>query len=373
MSSGLTHRLNVPVQHRQELQRVQFLALETHGDMQLVAAQGHRLPGFHTLAELGEDIGQVSVGHLILPVADGLADAVSAIIAHTRHDAAGKGGKRIAPHVEVDAVMKEFLARRRVGLFAVAERQLHVLALLFLERHTIAALGLQDHFFCIFHAVSILIRILSSHSSMCLFPCRKVRCTGALHVFCLRRAEDTSIVADEHHAEKCAGNLAQPAEASEYEERRRNQSGNTQSGDVAAAKVAEKVAEHIKTSATGGLSQKVRHAVQFVVDAGYRTTDRTDGFSCLARQFTHAVRRACNGIRDGFAHNGIAHDTHHAFVGGQLLPAHITDRAADGRRLDGLTRATQGLRRVQHRFPHTFAGSRRCRTDTFCGLAAIFQ
>ena len=127
--------------------------------MQLVTAQGYCLPGFDTLAELGENIGQVSVGHLILPVADGLADAVSAIIAHARHDAAGKGGKRIAPHVEVDAVMKEFLARRRVGLFAVAERQLHVLALLFLERHTIAALGLQDHFFCIFHAVSILIRI----------------------------------------------------------------------------------------------------------------------------------------------------------------------------------------------------------------------
>ncbi|MEO3536592.1 hypothetical protein ABG856_19510, partial [Phocaeicola vulgatus] len=55
--------------------------------------------------------------------------------------------------------MKEFLARRRVGLFAVAERQLHVFALLFLERHTITAIGLQDHFFCIFHAVYLLIHI----------------------------------------------------------------------------------------------------------------------------------------------------------------------------------------------------------------------
>ena len=209
MSAGLTHCLYVSVQHRQELQRVQFLALEADGHVQFVTAQSYRLPGLDTLAELGEDIGQVSVSHLILPVADGLADTVSGIVAHARHNAAGEGGKHIAPHVEVNAVMKEFLARRRVGLFAIAERQLHVFALLFLERHTITAIGLQDHFFCIFHAVSILIRILSSHpSAMRLFLCRKVGCPGALHVFCLRRAEDTRIVADEHHAEECAGNLA---------------------------------------------------------------------------------------------------------------------------------------------------------------------
>ena len=78
-------------------------------------------------------------------------------------------------------------------------------------------------------------------------------------------------------------------------------------------------------------------------------------------------------IRDGFAHNGIAHDTHHAFVGGQLLPAHITDRTADSRCLDCLSCTTQGLRRVQHCLTHTFAGSRRCRTDTFCGLAREFS
>ena len=126
---------------------------------------------------------------------------------------------------------------------------------------------------------------------MRLFLCRKFGRPGALHVFCLRRSEDTRIVADEHHAEECAGNLAQPAEASEYEERRRNQPGNTQPRHVAAAEVTEKVAEHIKASATGGLAQKVRHTVQLVVDAGYRTADRTDGFPGLARQFTHSVRR----------------------------------------------------------------------------------
>ena len=37
-------------------------------------------------------------------------------MAHARHNAAGEGGKHIAPHVEVNAVMKEFLARHRVGL-----------------------------------------------------------------------------------------------------------------------------------------------------------------------------------------------------------------------------------------------------------------
>ena len=91
VSAGLTHRLDIPIQHRQELQRVQFLAFEADGDMQFVTAQSHRLPGLDTLAELGKHIGKVSVGHFILPIADSLADAVSAIIAHARHDAAGKG------------------------------------------------------------------------------------------------------------------------------------------------------------------------------------------------------------------------------------------------------------------------------------------
>ena len=179
MSAGLTHCLYVPVQHRQELQRVQFLALEADGHVQFVTAQSYRLSGLYTLSELSEDIGQISVCHLILPVADGLADAVSGIVAHARHNAAGEGRKHIAPHVEVNAVMKEFLARRRVGLFAVAERQLHVFALLFLERHTITAIGLQDHFFCIFHAVYLLIHIpiFSSlrHASV---PLPEVRASG---------------------------------------------------------------------------------------------------------------------------------------------------------------------------------------------------
>ena len=121
MPAGLTQRPDIAVQHGQELQRVQLLALETHPDVQFVTAQSHRLPGFDTLPELGEDVRQVPVSHFVLPVADSLADAMYGVIPHTRHDAAGHGGQCVAPHVEVDAVMKVFLARCRIGLLAVTE------------------------------------------------------------------------------------------------------------------------------------------------------------------------------------------------------------------------------------------------------------
>ena len=119
--------------------------------MQPLAAQGYRLPGLDTLPELGIDIRQMSVYYFVLTVTYRLADAMHGIVAHARHDTAGHCRQDMAPHVEVNAVMKKFLARFRVRLLAVAERQLHVLSLRFLERHTIAAVGMQDHFFRIFH------------------------------------------------------------------------------------------------------------------------------------------------------------------------------------------------------------------------------
>lgn len=56
MSAGLTHCLDIPVQHCQEFQRIQFLALEADGHVQFVTAQSYRLSGLYTLSELGEDI-----------------------------------------------------------------------------------------------------------------------------------------------------------------------------------------------------------------------------------------------------------------------------------------------------------------------------
>ncbi|MCC8052667.1 MULTISPECIES: hypothetical protein [Bacteroidaceae] len=47
--------------------------------------------------------------------------------------------------------MKELFSRCRVYLLAIAERQFHVFPLRLLERHTIAAVGVQNHFFRIFH------------------------------------------------------------------------------------------------------------------------------------------------------------------------------------------------------------------------------
>ena len=151
--SGLTHRTDISVKHGQELQRIQLLVLEAYPDMQFVTAQSHRLPGLEPLPEVGEDIRQVSVCYLVPVIADRLADTEHRVVTHARHDTAGDGPQRIAPHVEVDAVMKEFFARHRVRLLTVAERQLHFFTLRLLERHTVTALGVQDHFLCIFHSI----------------------------------------------------------------------------------------------------------------------------------------------------------------------------------------------------------------------------
>ena len=119
--------------------------------MQPLTAQSYRLPGLDTLPELGIDIRQMPVYYFVLTVTYCLADAMHGVVAHARHDTAGHCRQDMAPHVEVDAVMKKFLTRFRVCLLAVAERQLHIFSLRLLERHTVAAVGMQDHFFCIFH------------------------------------------------------------------------------------------------------------------------------------------------------------------------------------------------------------------------------
>ena len=49
--------------------------------MQHVAAKCHCLPGLDSLPELGEDIGQMAVGHFVHAVSDGLADAVYRVVA----------------------------------------------------------------------------------------------------------------------------------------------------------------------------------------------------------------------------------------------------------------------------------------------------
>ena len=119
--------------------------------MQPLTAQSYRLPGLDTLPELSIDIRQMSVCHFVFTVAYRLADAMHRVVADTRYDTAGHCRQDVAPYIEINAVMKEFLARFRVRLLAVAERQLHVFSLRLLERHTVAAIGMQDHFFCIFH------------------------------------------------------------------------------------------------------------------------------------------------------------------------------------------------------------------------------
>ena len=82
------------------------------------------------------------------------------------------------------------------------------------------------------------------------------------------------------------------------------------------------------------------------------------GFPGLVFQLAHAVGRPRDGIRYRFADHGIAHDSRHAFIRGQFLPAHVSDRPADGGGLHGLPCAPQGLRGVQHRMARALTGSR---------------
>ena len=91
------------------------------------------------------------------------------------------------------------------------------------------------------------------------------------------------------------------------------------------------------STAAGSSAQKIRYTVQFFVDTSHRTAYRTDRFPGFVFHLTHIVCRACDSVSDGFADNGITHDTDNAFVGGQFFPTHITDRSADGCGFDGLT------------------------------------
>ena len=98
---------------------------------------------------------------------------------------------------------------------------------------------------------------------MFLFFRRRVGCLYPLCITCVRCAEYTGIVADEHHSQECTGNLAQPTETAEYQERCRYQSCHIQPRHFSLSEVAEKVTEHIGGSSVGGLLQEVRYAVQF--------------------------------------------------------------------------------------------------------------
>ena len=97
----------------------------------------------------------------------------------------------------------------------------------------------------------------------------------------------TGVVADEQHSEQCSGNLAQPAETTEDEKRRRYESEHGHHRYLPAEDVAEKVAEHIGSVAGGEVTEKMtdasprrRSAVDVVYGIGntaYSVTGRADG------------------------------------------------------------------------------------------------
>ena len=88
--------------------------------MQQTAAERHRLPGLDRLAETGVHVGQVAVGHFVLAITDGLADAVRPVTADGCHRTAGHGGQQAVADGKVDAVMEELFTGDGMRLFPVA-------------------------------------------------------------------------------------------------------------------------------------------------------------------------------------------------------------------------------------------------------------
>ena len=131
--------------------------------MQQVTAHGNGLTGLHALAEVGEDIGQMPVCHLVFPVPHRLVDAVRSVRPDGRHGARRHRRQQVMVHREVYPMMEECLSRHRMLLLAVTQRHLHILLCWLLKRHTVAAVRPQYHFFCISH---IAVYWLSFHSSV---------------------------------------------------------------------------------------------------------------------------------------------------------------------------------------------------------------
>ena len=68
------------------------------------------------------------------------------------------------------------------------------------------------------------------------------------------------VVTYQQHTEQCACNLAQPAEASEYQQRRGNESEHGHHRHLAAENVAEQVTEHVGSVAGGEIAEELAYA-----------------------------------------------------------------------------------------------------------------
>ena len=87
--------LDVPVYHREELDRVELLALVFRLHVQDVVADGDGVTGADLVPVDGEDVREVGVFHLVVTVADDLVEPALMVVADAGHDAAGHGGKQV--------------------------------------------------------------------------------------------------------------------------------------------------------------------------------------------------------------------------------------------------------------------------------------
>ena len=63
------HIADVPVYHREELDRIYLLALEPGFHVKDLIADTHRLPGTDFLTVSCEDVREMAVYHLVIPIA----------------------------------------------------------------------------------------------------------------------------------------------------------------------------------------------------------------------------------------------------------------------------------------------------------------
>ena len=146
-----------------------------------------------------------------------------------------------------------------VRLLAVAQRQFHVLSLRGLERHAIAAVGVQYHLFRIFHGLPVLplfYLFISSSLRSALVPLTVRLATACASCVPPPVCGIPRVVADQHHGEERPGDLAQPAEASEDEQGRRDQPAMLSPDTLPRPRLRKKPPSMLHKAAAGGSRRK---------------------------------------------------------------------------------------------------------------------
>ena len=89
------HALDVAVDHREELDRIELLTLVSRLQMEHVVTDPDGLSGADAVPVSHEDAGEMAVAHLVVAVADDEVSPSLGVVSDARDDAAGHGRQQV--------------------------------------------------------------------------------------------------------------------------------------------------------------------------------------------------------------------------------------------------------------------------------------